>query len=317
MHSFEIGANDAGQRLDKFLAKAVPALPASLLYKSMRRKRIKLNGKRCEGAAKLRIGDVVELYLADEFFTPPAYPFLAAGSDVHILYEDDNLLRIDKPPGLVVHEDSGGEQDTLIHRIQRYLYEKGAFDPARENSFAPALCNRIDRNTGGIVLAAKNFEALQILSEKIKNRELGKFYLCLVHGVPSPPSAILRGWHVKNAADNKVSITPRRVPGAKSAVTAYTVLEERGDHSLVEVELHTGRTHQIRAHMAAIGHPLLGDTKYGLNKMNRAYPYKFQALYAYKLTFRFTTDAGRLAYLYGKTFQVQSVPFMTRDNYAP
>lgn len=310
MRSLIIAENDAGQRLDKFLAKAVPALPKSLLYKYLRLKRIKLNGKRCDGATKLTLGDELNLYIGDEFFLPTEYPFLAAKTSLSILYEDENLLLAEKAPGLVVHEDDAGEQDTLIHRIQHVLYDRGEYDPAKENSFAPALCNRIDRNTGGIVIAAKNFESLQILSQKLKDRELEKRYLCLVHGVPSPVEATLTGWHTKDAASNTVRVTLERRQGAKNAVTRYRVLESRNGISLVEIDLFTGRTHQIRAHMASIGHPLVGDAKYGRNKENKPTGYRFQALYSYQLTFRFQGESGRLAYLNGKTFQVKEIPFV-------
>lgn len=309
MKAFTIGANDAGQRLDKFLRKAVPLLPPSLMYKYIRTKRIKCNRKRCDSAAKLREGDLLELYIGDEFFGSRELPFLAAPADIHVVYEDENLLLIDKPPGLLVHEDEREQTDTLIHRVQRYLYEKGDYRPEDENSFAPALCNRIDRNTGGIVMAAKTFAALQILSEKIKHREIAKYYLCAVHGVPEQKSALLKGYHVKDAASNTVRIHRQPVPGAKTALTKYRVLAEHEGTSLLEVELLTGRTHQIRAHLASIGHPLLGDTKYGLNRMNRDSGHRYQALYSYKLTFTFPTDAGELNYLRGKSFSVENVPF--------
>lgn len=233
MKAFTIGANDAGQRLDKFLRKAVPLLPPSLMYKYIRTKRIKCNRKRCDSAAKLREGDLLELYIGDEFFGSRELPFLAAPADIHVVYEDENLLLIDKPPGLLVHEDEREQTDTLIHRVQRYLYEKGDYRPEDENSFAPALCNRIDRNTGGIVMAAKTFAALQILSEKIKHREIAKYYLCAVHGVPEQKSALLKGYHVKDAASNTVRIHRQPVPGAKTALTKYRVLAERESTSLL------------------------------------------------------------------------------------
>lgn len=308
--AFTIGPNDAGQRVDKFLRKAAPLLPQSLLYKYLRIKRIKLGGKRCKAADKLCVGDVLELYIDDEFFAGnDTLPFLTAPAELRIVYEDQNLLLIDKPPGLLVHEDDRERADTLIGRVQHYLYNKGEYRPEQENSFAPALCNRIDRNTGGIVIAAKSFEALQILSEKIKRREISKYYLCIVHGVPEPPNALLKGYHIKDAKTNTVRILPRSVPGAKTALTRYRVLGAVEDRSLLEVELLTGRTHQIRAHMASIGYPLLGDTKYGVNRMNRNTGYWFQALYSYKIVFSFSTDAGMLQYLAGKTFEVETVPF--------
>lgn len=308
-----IGPNDAGQRLDKFLLKAVPLLPNSLMYKYIRLKRIKLNGKRCELSQKLVSGDRIELYIVDEFFTAqdsPSLPFLRAPSGVNIVYEDENILLADKPAGMLVHEDDGGSPDTLINRILRYLYEKDEYRPDEELSFAPALCNRIDRNTGGIVIAAKNFESLQILNQKIKDREITKLYLCIVIGKLRKKCNILKGYHVKDSQTNLVRITALPAPGSKTALTKYRVLREYEDTSLLEVELLTGRTHQIRAHMASIGHPLLGDVKYGVNRMNKDKTQKHQALYSYKLVFSFKTGAGILDYLKDRSFEVESVPFL-------
>jgi len=309
MKTLLVGENDAGQRMDKFLQKAIPLLPKSLMYKYIRLKRIKLDGKRCEIGTKLMAGSEIQLYIGDEFFTRRAMPFLSAPPSVSVVYEDENILLADKPVGLVVHEDNEGTADTLIHRIQHYLYQKGEYDPRLENSFAPALCNRIDRNTGGLVIAAKNFPSLTVLNQKLKEREITKTYLCLVHGTLRNPENTLKGYHVKDEAGKTVRIHSSPVPGAKTALTKYRVLEERGDISLLEVELLTGRTHQIRAHMAAIGHPLVGDTKYGVNKMNKDAGQRYQALYSYQLTFGFTTDAGHLNYLSGKVFQVSQMPF--------
>lgn len=309
MRTITISANDSGQRLDKFLVKAVPLLPGSLLYKYLRIKRIKCNGKRCDGACMLREGDVLELYINDSFFSEPEYPFLAAPADVCVVYENEHILIADKPQGLVVHEDNRGETDTLIHRIQHYLYDRNEYDPARENSFSPALCNRIDRNTRGLVMAAKSMAALQILSEKIRNREVAKLYICVVHGVPAQKSAILKGYHRKDAQNNTVEIRNSPFPGAKTALTKYRVLAAREGLALLEVELLTGRTHQIRAHLASVGHPLVGDTKYGRNRMNRGSGERYQALCSWKLRFDFHTDAGVINDLCGREFRVSSPPF--------
>ena len=317
MRSFTINQNDSGQRLDKFLTKAVPLLPQSMLYKGIRTKRIKVNGKRAEISTRLQPGDLVELYLNDEFFVQEDQPlaFCSARDELSIIYEDEHILLADKPVGLVVHEDDEGTVDTLINRITKYLWKKGEYDPARENSFAPALCNRIDRNTGGIVICTKDAEALRILNQKIKDRELEKTYRCLVFGVPSPAHQLCRAYLKKDSAHNQVMVSSRPSPEARTILTEYTVLEQDRNFSLLEVRLHTGRTHQIRAHLAFLGHPLVGDTKYGTAKQNRGLPYRFQALCAWRLTFRFTSPAGELAYLNGRSFTVKEIPFSLKDLY--
>ena len=311
MKEFTVGQNDAGQRLDRFVAKAVPLLPDSLMQKYIRLKRIKLGGKRVERNTRLNVGDVLQLYINDEFFETPkaenAYLTVSAPK-LNIVYEDENILLVDKKPGVLCHSAGEWSWNTLIANIQAYLRAKGEWDPARENSFAPALCNRIDRNTGGIVIAAKNAEALRILNQKIKDREIDKRYLCIVHGTPKPPEGRLEGYLFKDAKENRVYITKKPQPGAKTAVTFYRTLKTKSGLSLVECELLTGRTHQIRAQMAAAGWPLLGDGKYG--KLDKRYDRKYQALYSYKLRFDFTTDAGILAYLNGKSFEVASVDFV-------
>lgn len=311
MKTLILTKNDAGQRLDKFLGKAFPRLPQSMLYRSIRLKRIKLNGKRAEISTRLCEGDRLDLYLSDELLVPQEerYDFLRASKRLDIVYEDRHILLLNKPEGLLCHEDDHTYGDTLIGRVKRYLYEKGEYDPKDENSFAPALANRIDRNTGGIVMAAKDAEALRILNQKIKDRELSKGYLCLVHGVPSPRETTAEAYLWKDAQKNRVYVydTPR--PGAKTIVTRYRVLAERDGMSLLDVDLLTGRTHQIRAHLAYLGHPLVGDGKYGKNTADRKRGFCHQALCSYRLRFQFSTDAGELAYLDGREFTVKTVWF--------
>lgn len=312
MRNYVVGKNDAGQRLDKFVTKTLPSLPKSLLYKYLRLKRIKLNGKKADAATRLNEGDSIDMYINDEFFVEreEKYSFLGAGKTLDIIYEDENIMLLDKKVGLLSHPDEGEYVDTLIGRVQRYLYEKGEYDPKNEASFAPALANRIDRNTGGIVMAAKNAESLRILNEKIKNREIKKIYLCLVIGCPKQKTATLCDYMIKDEKKNKVTVYKDPVPGSKDIRTKYTVLDTKDGISLVEVDLLTGRTHQIRAHMAHIGCPLLGDGKYGTNAQNKKFGgYKKQCLYSYKTVFDFTTDAGILNYLKGKSFEAQNVWF--------
>lgn len=308
MKEFVINQNDAGQRLDKFLSKAVKLLPKNLMYKYLRLKRIKVNGKRSEISYRLQEGDKVSLYINDEFFGSDKPLFLSAKPDINVVYEDENILLADKPQGLIVHEDEGEDVDTLINRVQHYLYLKGEYRPEEELSFAPALCNRIDRNTGGIVIVAKNAAALRTLNEKIKGRELRKFYLCLVKGVPRLEEATLTHYHRKNEKENLAEIFERPRRDTKTMVTKYHVLQTNGRYSLLEVELMTGRFHQIRAHMAHIGCPLVGDGKYASNWKEKKLGFSYQALYSYKLQFAFQEEC-MLSYLNGKTFQVERVWF--------
>ena len=311
MKEFTISKNDAGQRLDRFVAKAVPLLPASLLQKYIRLKRIKVNGKGSVRDARLQQGDILQLYINDEFFEAPkqdnAYLTVAVPK-LNIVYEDENIILVDKKPGQAVHPHDGAEYGkTLIDHIQAYLYAKREWRPREENSFTPALCNRIDRNTGGIVIAAKNAESLRILNQKIKDRELDKRYLCIVHGTPKPKEGTLKGYLFKDAAKNRVYVTKESQKGSKTCITNYKTLQSKDGLSLVECELITGRTHQIRAQMAFAGHPLLGDGKYG--KLDKRYDRTYQALYSYKLLFDFKTDGGILQYLHGKEFCVERVDF--------
>lgn len=306
MKILTIGTNDAGQRLDKFLSKAVKAMPPSLMYKSIRTKKIKVNRKRAEPDQMLCEGDTVQLFLPDELFGDGAADSRAKllshiTPAFSVVYEDENLILCNKPAGLQVHSDDKDDTNTLITQIQAYLYKKGEYDPSSEQSFAPALCNRIDRNTSGIVIAAKNAAALRELNRLIKERRLTKKYLCAVHGSMEKKSDILTGYITKDSDRNTVTVYRKRIPGSKDIKTGYRVLAEKDGLSLLEVELFTGRTHQIRAHLSSIGHPLLGDGKYGINRDDRHAGYKYQALCSYSLTFG---GGDMLSYLNGKTFKL-------------
>ena len=312
MKEFTIGPNDAGQRLDRFVGKAVPLLPESLLQKYIRLKRIKRNGKGAKRDTRLEAGDTLQLYINDEFFEKPREEnsWLKVGTPrLTIVYEDENILLLDKKPGVLCHSAGVWDYNTLIANVQAYMAQKGEWKPKEENSFAPALCNRIDRNTGGIVIAAKNAEALRILNDKIRDREIEKYYLCAVRGKPKPPEGRLENFLFKDAQKNQVFVKTKPEPGAKTAVTEYRLLKSKGPLSLVECHLLTGRTHQIRAQMAHAGWPLLGDGKYGSERFNKDFDEKGQALYSYRLVFAFPTDAGILEYLRGKEFRVQNVDF--------
>ena len=307
MREFTIGKNDAGQRLDRWLGKAVPLLPAPLAQKYIRLKRVKVGGKAAPRDYRLCSGDVLQLYINDEFFDRPCEDnaFLSIFKpQLDIVYEDENIIVCNKRPGLLCHPDEHEYVSTLITHIQAYLYQKREWSPRWENSFAPALCNRIDRNTGGLVIAAKTAAALRILNDKIRDREISKFYLAAVVGKMSPPAGELSGFLLKDEKKKQVTVYQKPVPGGRSAKTRYRTLETKGGLSLVECELLTGRTHQIRAQFSAAGHPLAGDGKYGRRTDNERFQRRGQALWSYKLVFDFPTDAGALAYLKGKVLEV-------------
>ncbi|MCL2562483.1 MAG: RluA family pseudouridine synthase [Oscillospiraceae bacterium] len=281
MREMTVGKNDAGQRLDRFLAKAVPLLPGTLVQKYIRTKRIKVDGKRTERNYRLIEGDTIQLYIGDAFFETAAaterYRTITEPK-LAVCYEDDAILIVDKPPGLLSHSGDDPNEVTLADLVKAYLYRSGQWKPDSEQSFVPALCNRLDRNTGGLVLAAKTAEAQRDLNAKIRAREVDKYYLLAVHGRPAPEAGRIEGHLVKDSTQNHVSVAEAGAQDAKDAVTEYRTLETKGDVSLVECKLETGRTHQIRAQMAALGCPLLGDRKYGGGGDE---PY--QALWAYRV----------------------------------
>ncbi|MCD8180058.1 MAG: RluA family pseudouridine synthase [Firmicutes bacterium] len=308
MKEVTINANDAGQRLDKFLTKYLANMPQSMLYKSLRKNCVRVNGAHIrDGKYMLRAGDVLRLYLKDEFFEPQS-GFAAGNSDIDVVYEDENIILINKESGIVVHSDDNGTEDTLLGRMQSYLYKKGEYNPENEHSFAPAFANRLDRNTSGIIIGAKNAAALRIINEKIRSREIKKLYLCVADG-RMEGSGTLTAYLERG--EKKVSVTDTLTANSKNIKTKYTVIASLGGKSLVEVELETGRTHQIRAQLAHIGHPLSGDKKYGSRSGGK------MKLTSYKLRFDFRSDAGILNYLSGREFQIEadfSSTFLTQNS---
>lgn len=305
MKSITITDKDAGQRVDRLIMKTFDNLPKSLMFKEIRKKNIKVNKKRCTPEQILNEGDVLELYLKDDVLhvKEKHYDFLKASNDLDIIYEDENIILINKKVGILCHPDGKDYIDNLVARLKRYLYEKGEWSP-EGSAFTPSLANRIDRNTGGIVIGAKNSASLKILNDKIKNREIKKYYLTVVHGKMPKEEETLTAFLTKNERKNMVSITDNQVEGSKKIITKYKVLDYRNDASLLEIELLTGRTHQIRAHLAHIGHALFGDGKYG-NEQGR---YR-QALYSYKLEFCIGND-NELSYLNGKVFEAKDISLL-------
>lgn len=322
MKEFIINKNDAGQRLDKFLSKSLKGIPLSLLYKYIRKKRVKVNGKRAKENQMLEAGDVIELYIPDEFSKNEAdvSEFDKIKASPVVVYEDGNIIICEKRAGMLSHTGDKGEngaaaipeRDTLIFLIQAYLYKKGEYDPDSEASFAPALANRLDRNTGGLVIAAKNAEALREMNRLIREGCVDKRYLCAVHGRLTPAKATLGGYLFKNSKTKKVTVYKEPRQGAKEIITSYKTekYSKENDLSLLEVHLETGRTHQIRAHFSSVGHPLLGEGKYANNKDDRSLGYKYQALYSYRLSF--SVSDGPLSYLDGKVIEAdrKNIPFL-------
>lgn len=313
MRQIIVGKNDAGQRLDKFMGKRFRTMPTALIYKFIRKKCVTVAKKKVPENYILQEGDVLSFFISDEFFgdAPKEAPFLKIKPELQVAYEDENILICDKPAGLIVHSDENESYNTLINHILAYLYAKGEYRPEDENCFAPALCNRIDRNTRGLVIAAKNARTLTEMNDMIKERCLEKKYLAVVHGVPEPKSGELRSKLEKDEKTNKVSVGDKY---GKEAVTRYKLLGTDTEKrlSLLEIELLTGRTHQIRAQFASVGHPLLGDGKYAVNKADRQMGYSYQALCSYSLTF--FPDAEKypsLGYLKGKNVKASVPDFLS------
>lgn len=309
MRILTVGKNDGGQRLDKFMTKTFGTMPRAMIYKYLRKKCVRVNGVHATADTVLIEGDELRFFISDEYFENKSEkPDLSRIKiSFAVVYEDENILVVDKPAGLICQPDSSEQFNVLSNHVLAYLIRKGEYSPEKENSFVPALCNRIDKNTQGLVIAAKTAEALRIMNEKIKKREISKYYKCLVFGVPSPLRATVSAFLKKDGDLNLVTVSEnpqKNDKEYKNIKTYYETIATDGNISLLRVGLLTGRTHQIRAHMSYLGHPLLGDTKYGTSSMNKGLPFKYQALSSCELTFDFPTDAGVLSYLRGKTLKI-------------
>lgn len=300
MREFTVNGNDSGQRLDKFISKLMPKLPPSMMYKGLRKNCVKVNGKHVKnGAVQVSEGDEIALYFRDEFFEPePEFRYVKPVLD--IVYEDENIMIINKAVGVVVHSDDRGTKATLIEMVQSYLYERGMYDPVSENTFKPALCNRLDRNTGGLIIAACNAEALRSMNEQIRAHRVKKSYTAVVEGYP-PESGELRGYSERSSKVTQIS--SEQTDQSKQVSLEYSVRAKKNGYALVDIVLHTGRTHQIRAQFSAEGYPLAGDTKYG----GHGGVFR-QALWSTGISFDFKGSGGILDYLDGKTFKVEA-PF--------
>lgn len=309
LKEFVITSNDSGQRIDKFITKALPDLPKSMMFKLFRKKDIKLNDKRCDISEMLQEGDIVKVYVKDDFIKNDIdLSFLDADYDIDIIYEDDNIIIVDKPTGISVHSDDTANHDNMINRILCYLYKRNLYSPYTETSFAPALCNRLDKNTCGIVIAGKNYKALKELNRAIRENRITKKYHCItINPLPSLMGTLI-AYHKKMPNGNIVKISDQPIEGYKKIVTKYHVIKQCKNLTLAEVELVTGRTHQIRAHLAHVNAPILGDGKYGNPDVNKEYKCFIQTLCAYSVEFDFD-DTSDLSYLNGKIFKCRTPYF--------
>lgn len=311
MKAFTVSKSDNGIRLNRYLERIVPSLSGALMYKYLRLKRIKVNGKRCEASTRLNEGDLIELYLNDELFQKEkkSPDFMQASGELEVIYEDKNLALINKSAGVVCHSDNAGNRDSLINRFLRHLLENGEYAPDSTVGFTPALCNRLDQGTSGIVIAAKNAEALREVNEMIKNRIIEKKYLAVLCGTIK--NGTYNAYLTKNEKDNKVKVTKGPSSDSKSITTSFVTLKAKNGLTLAEVGLVTGRPHQIRAHAAFLGAPVLGDLKYGNPAQNKKYSLTRQLLCAYSLSFDLSKDYnGILKYLDKKQFRIENVPFV-------
>ena len=308
MKSFTAGPNENGVRLSRFVEGVTKDMPRSMMYKAFRNKRIKVNGKRAEPDTRLSAGDLVELYINDEFF-PVGKPAAKTAKPrrqppVTVVYEDENFAVLYKPAHLLCHSDRTGDAN-LVDAFAAYLEAKGEYDPHAEKRFAPALCNRLDRGTEGLVIAAKNYAALRDMNEIIRTDLLKKEYYTITVGIPQ--SGRFTAWWEHDEKNNKVSIHAHQSQDErrKQIITDVDVLRTAGPFALCKIGLVTGRTHQIRAHLAYLGKPVLGDIKYGNRKMNERTGTKTQALCAVRISFLDIPEENTLHYLSGKVIKLK------------
>lgn len=304
MQSLIVSKNEAGQRLDKLLSKYMNLAEKSFFYKMMRKKNITLNGRKCEGSEKLVEGDEIKLFLSDETIEKFSQVKLQKVKKVslNIIYEDDHILLVNKPAGMLSQKAREADESLVEYMID-YLVSSGQLSTEQLRSFRPSVCNRLDRNTSGLVVGGKSLAGLQLMSASFKDRSIHKYYQCVVKGQITGKQMIT-GYLTKSETSNQVTVHKQEVPGSAPIATEYEPVKWQEGYTLLKVTLITGRTHQIRAHLSSIGHPIVGDYKYGDSKVNeeakRLYHIQSQLLHSYQVTFPKLPEP--LAYLSGRTF---------------
>jgi 23S rRNA pseudouridine955/2504/2580 synthase len=305
MKTIQIGANESGQRCDKFLRKLLKDVPLSAIYKAFRKGDIRVNGKKIKEQYVLEEGDTIEIrYIRT---SGEKKNFERIDNNLKITYEDENILMVEKWPNLLVHSDTKDGEPTLTDYVLSYLYDKGDYEPEKEVTFTPAPCNRLDRNTSGVVIFGKNFKYLKALNEAIRERSIEKYYMALVQG--RIKDGIHTGYILKNEDANISKVYETKVPNSKEIAMEVKTIQSCGTFSLIEINLLTGRSHQLRAHLSELGNPIVGDSKYGDKKLNsffiNRYGLDYQFLYAFKVIFKSNSD--ELEYMKNKTI-AESLP---------
>lgn len=314
MREIIVDTNESNQRIDRFLKKYLSKASQGTIYKMIRKKRIKLNNKRANPEDIIVEGDSIQFYISDEVLDKFIQKKEEINSSIipRIIYEDKNIIFINKPVGMLSHSANKEYGDNVVDSMISYLIKSGEYNPRLERTFTPSICNRLDRNTSGIVIGAKNYEALKDINNAIKSRSIKKYYKCMVKGTLKE-DILLEDYLLKNEDKNKVKVVKSDVDGAKKISTYIKVLKKSNEFSLLEIDLITGRTHQIRAHLSHIGHPIVGDVKYGDANINKNFREKYnlnsQFLHAYKIAMN---GLIYLDYLNGKEFVAELPPILEK-----